>query len=184
MGSVTSYSGTLLDERPENRLPDRKTWHAMPTFVVCCGKSSGRSHATVVEGLLDECFATGAAPTVTTFSLRSDVLVSDREASAVFLASVQFDRLDDANFAASPDLMFWFLIFHSYLLLCPKKGIIPPTSLTCHAFIAYVTNEHYAYQALERFSLAMFQFNVTKLGAITISFHCLDESLEHNCGTY
>ncbi|KAG5443067.1 hypothetical protein CSKR_112164 [Clonorchis sinensis] len=25
----------------------------------------------------------------------------------------QVDRLDDANFAASPDLMFWFLIFHS-----------------------------------------------------------------------
>ncbi|KAG5444095.1 hypothetical protein CSKR_104215 [Clonorchis sinensis] len=36
--------------------------------------------------------------------------------------SVQFDRLDDANFASSPDLMFWFLIFHSLHFSCHMSG--------------------------------------------------------------
>ncbi|GAA57677.1 hypothetical protein CLF_113065 [Clonorchis sinensis] len=30
------------------------------------------------------------------------------------VSQVQFDRLDDANSAVSPDVMFWFLIFRSY----------------------------------------------------------------------
>ncbi|KAG5450896.1 hypothetical protein CSKR_109266 [Clonorchis sinensis] len=48
--------------------------------------------------------------------------------------SLQFGRLDDANFAASPDLMFWFLIFHSlhfscHVLVMSRSLLFCPPSL-------------------------------------------------------
>ncbi|KER20746.1 hypothetical protein T265_10767 [Opisthorchis viverrini] len=45
----------------------------------------------------------------------------------------QYDRPDDANSAASPHLVFWFLIFHRYnfLVVSGKKPPVPPHLVFC-----------------------------------------------------